>query len=496
MVSVLRKSKVEEIPSLEELEAHLRVELPDEVPEGWRLVEKYWITPNIEGVRILTDGSQYLYELVCPTIDQRYKETYNRLRELVLEQVPNHLGDDDIKVLYNAFWDAIRRIETKKFRIPIEDKAILWYHIKRDSLYAGKITPLLKDPLLEDISCSGYGKPVYVYHRSYESIPTNISFNEEELDTFVLSVAQKSGVELSIANPIADTILYEGSRVNLTFRSEVTHHGSTFTIRKIRKVPITPIQLIKWGTFSPEEFGLLWLCIESNSSMLFVGGTAAGKTTAMNATALFIPIHSKIVSIEDTREIILPHENWIPSVARGNITMFDLLKAALRQRPEYIIVGEVRGKEAEIMFQAMGLGHTCLSTVHGNTAEGVLDRLMGPPYNIPPSMIQNLDIVVIISRLKLGDKIVRRCRGLWLVDVESNEVKTTPLFRWTAEKDVHLIENLKPLFKRLGERLGRSIEELQRDWERRVEIVRKLVEKDVPYEQFLVEILKGGVHEE
>lgn len=260
------------------------------------------------------------------------------------------------------------------------------YYIVRDFIYYERITPLMLDKMLEDISCNGYNLPIYVFHRNYANLETNILFEEsDELDSFVITLAQKCGKHISIAEPILDATMPDGSRLQMTFGREVTDNGSTFTIRKFRDQPITPIDLVAWGTFSAEQMAYLWLCIENKKSLIFAGGTASGKTTSMNAISLFIPRRAKIVTIEDTRELMLPHENWIPAVTReafhgekGTIDMYDLLRAALRQRPEYIIVGEVRGKEALTLFQAMATGHTTYSTLHADSVNGVIHRLENP----------------------------------------------------------------------------------------------------------------------
>lgn len=470
----------------------IQVKLSGSYPEGFKDVEEYWLEVPFAKVKILTNGSEYFYALLEPELSEDEKNALKDLKERVLERVQLYVSDDDRAALFKAFKDVIYS-EFKE--VSLDTVAKLWYFLERDCFYAGPVTPLLKDMHIEDISCSGYDKPIFVYHNLYESIPTNVVMNEEELDNFVLAVAQRRGVEISVANPIADTTLYDGSRINLTFRKEVTDHGSTFTIRKVKNVPITPVDLIRWNAFSAEEMAFLWLCLESNGSMLFVGGTAAGKTTAMNATALFIPIHSKVVTIEDTREVMLPHKNWIPSVATDRIDMFALLRAALRQRPEYIIVGEVRGEEVEIMFQAMTLGHTCLSTVHGSSAEGVLDRLMSPPYSVPEALVQNLDLVVVVGRYKIGDRIVRRCSGIWMV---KENVEVVPIFQWDGTKDVHRKKDTLSMLYALSVRTGRAVHDLERELEWRTKLLRNLAERGVDYKGFLDEIhhAKSGQEEE
>jgi flagellar protein FlaI len=201
-----------------------------------------------------------------------------------------------------------------------------------------------------------------------------------------------------------DATMPDGSRIQMTLSAEVTTKGSTFTIRKFRSDPITPTDLIEYNTMSPELIAYMWMAVENGINALIAGGTASGKTSTLNALALFIPRESKIVSIEETREINLPHKNWIPGVTRvgfgerikdrliGEIDLFDLMKAALRQRPEYILVGEIRGREAYVLFQAMATGHTTYSTVHADSAKSLIHRLEGKPIEIPRALLQSLDI--------------------------------------------------------------------------------------------------------
>ena len=455
--------------------------LSAKVPDGFAEVEKYWLIPSFSATQILTDGENYFYALLEPELTENEKEILKDLKIRVIERLPLHSNEDEKTAFFNAFKEVIDRLDIDDLKTVTK----LWYYLENECFHLGVITPLMKDQAIEDISISGYDHPVYVYHSVYGSMPTNITFDKDELDGLVLAIAQKKGVELSVARPIADTTLPDGSRINLTFRDEVTHHGSTFSIRKVRKIPICPVDLLRWNTFSPEEMALLWLCVESNSSILFIGGTAAGKTTSLNAVSLFIPLHSKIVSIEDTREIQLPHKNWISGVSRGDIDMFELMKASLRQRPEYIIVGEVRGREAEIMFQAMALGHTCLSTIHGGAVDSVLDRLMSPPYNIPRVMVGNLDLVVVLGRYRIEDRIVRRCNGIWSVILASDGIETAPVFKWSMHGDTHRPMEMAQITQILSERTGMSSMDIRREIEKRAKLLRSMVEQGFNYEMFL-----------
>jgi len=257
---------------------------------------------------------------------------------------------------------------TKEYNLDIEKDSFdkILYYLSKKALGFDKLDPLLNDPNIEDISCDGANVPIFLYHRKYGSLKSNVKFDsEEKLSSFIYKLAQKCGKHISIAEPMLDATMPDGSRIQMTLSDEITAHGSTFTIRKFRSDPFSPPDLVEFNTMSSEMLAYMWLAVENGISMLFSGGTASGKTSTLNALSLFIPPESKIVSIEETREINLPHPNWIPGVARsgfgegvsnksiGQIDMYDLMKAALRQRPEYILVGEIRGKEAYVLFQAM-----------------------------------------------------------------------------------------------------------------------------------------------
>lgn len=243
--------------------------------------------------------------------------------------------------------------------LPVYSRNRIIYHLLRDFTGYGPIDPLVKDVNIEDITCSGVGLPIYVQHRYLGSIKTNLSFQDESvLDNFVAKLALRCGKSISVAKPMLDAGLPDGNRVNLTYGREVTQRGSSFTIRKFKTNVMSPVELIQHGTISPEMLAYLWTLIEYKSSIMVFGETGCGKTTLLNAFSLFIPPEKKIVSIEDTPEIRLPHENWTQLLTRSSfsgedaeITMFDLLKASLRQRPDYIIVGEIRGRRQKPCFR-------------------------------------------------------------------------------------------------------------------------------------------------
>jgi len=325
----------------------------------------------------------------------------------------------------------------------------LLYYLKRDFIGYERIDPIKYDINVEDISCDGYNSPAFVYHSDYEQIITNIYHGTDELDDFVVKLAQRSGKGISKRRPQVDATLPDGSRAQLTLGREVSDHGTNYTIRQFNEIPFTPIDLINWKTFSLEEMAFLWLSIENHKSLIFAGGTASGKTTSLNAVSLFIPSNAKIVSIEDTREVELPQRNWIASVTRpsfsdddkGDIDEFDLLEAALRQRPDYIVMGEIRGEEGRTAFQVMSTGHTTYTTFHADSVGEVLKRFTTDPINVSKTMFTALDLVSVQTSTRVQGKKVRRNKSLTEInhyDAENDEINVQDVFQWQAETDEFL----------------------------------------------------------
>jgi flagellar protein FlaI len=330
-----------------------------------------------------------------------------------------------------------------------ESRDKIFYHIFREFLGYSKIDIIMNDEGIEDVSCDGYHVPIFIYHRKYNAISTNIKFdNESDLDSFVVRLSQICGKQISIYSPIVDGKLPDGSRLQTTLGKTVTK-DSTFTIRKFKENPLTPVDLIKYKSLSLDMAAYFWMAIEKGASILFCGGTASGKTTALNALSLFIPPQNKIVSIEDTREVNLPHQNWIAGTTREgfsasdektgkDIDMFDLIRAALRQRPKVVIVGEVRGKEAYSLFQAMATGHTSYATVHASDIHTLIQRLENPPISLPRALLTSLDVIVFQNAIDMGGKTVRRMTSVTeivKIDPDTNQLIFMEPFRWCSKMD-------------------------------------------------------------
>ncbi|MBR9679918.1 MAG: type II/IV secretion system ATPase subunit [Candidatus Altiarchaeota archaeon] len=355
------------------------------------------------------------------------------------------------------------------------------YFIVRDFIGFGLIEPLMHDGSIEDISCDGINIPVYIFHRKpeYGQIRSTVFFKTKgELDSFVIKLAQRCGKSISVAQPLLDGSLPDGSRLQATLGGDIARRGSNFTIRKFTKEPLTPTHLMDFGTANSTVLSYLWMCLEYGKSMLISGATATGKTSFLNAISLFIRPELKIVSIEDTAELRLPLPNWIPHISRigfsesgyGSIEMYDLLKASLRQRPDYVIVGEVRGKEASVMFQGMATGHPGLSTIHADSLQRVVDRLTTAPINLSVALLENLDLLIFLARTKIKGKFVRRVAQISEVtgvDIRENEILPNQLFKWDPVKDEIELLNQSAIIKKIAEFKGMDYDTVFKEIERR-----------------------------
>lgn len=417
--------------------------------ESYQEIERYWVNEPYAFIVILynEEKNNHLYYIVEPELTE-FEHTFlleikDRLRDVLLVEEIDEDDQNKEKVLESKIRSIIQDY-TIEITPPMLEK--ISYYIKRDFVRFGKIDALMKDDSIEDVSGNGHDVPIFLYHRAHQNIPTNVVYEEDALNSFIIQMAQRSGKHISVAEPMIDATMPDGSRIQMTLGTSVTAHGSTFTIRKFSDTPITPVDLVKWGTFSSESMAYLWLCIENNKSLIYAGGTASGKTSSLNAVSLFIPEKAKVITLEDTRELKLPHPNWIPSITRdsftaderGAVDMYDLLKAALRQRPEFLLVGEVRGKEALTLFQAMSTGHTTFSTMHADSVASAIHRLENPPISVPRTMIQALDIMSIQSQTYTKGKRVRRnIKLVEIVDIDPNtrNIRTNDIFVWDSESD-------------------------------------------------------------
>ncbi|MDI9394556.1 MAG: type II/IV secretion system ATPase subunit [Euryarchaeota archaeon] len=461
-----------------------------EVPEGLKEIERYWLQEPYALASILEDRKTRYYRLVEPALTKFEKELLERLYEdfqdiLVLNPTSSRIEKDALLIDKTLFL-----LERYKVEISASTIHKIIYYLRRNLLGYEKINPLLYDPYIEDISCDGVKVPLYIYHTRYLNIESNISFGEEELDSLVIKMCQLNNKHISVSQPIVDATIMDGSRLQAILGREITPRGSSFTIRKFRKDPITPIDLLGFKTCDMEMLVYLWLVIENGYNMLFAGGTASGKTSMLNATSLFMPSTAKIVSIEDTRELLLYHNNWVSGIAResfaadstGEISMYDLLRAALRQRPDFIIVGEVRGDEARTLFQAMSTGHATSSTMHAGDVQTVINRLTNEPINVPHIMLQSLDVLCIQEQVYIEEKRVRRTRSLveiHNVDPETGDLGVNEIFSWDPSEDGFLKVGDSHIMQKIVHVRGWDLSQMRNEIENRRKILTYLYEKNM-----------------
>ncbi|MFH8080582.1 MAG: type II/IV secretion system ATPase subunit [Candidatus Aenigmatarchaeota archaeon] len=400
------------------------------------------------------DIQQLVYYLEEPKLTNEEKKMLTAITDELVDAI--EVGVNAIKDKFRAEQylqsQVIKIIEHLNISLTKDQFIKIMYYIYRDFIGLNKIEPILKDPWVEDIGCDGLNIPIYVVHRKYGSIQTNVKFEDlAELRDFVIKLAEKCGRYISYAEPILDGTLPDGSRINASLAGDVTTRGPTFSIRKFSERPYSPVELIEFNTLSSDMMAFLWYLVENGASILIAGGVATGKTTFLNSISMFIPPEAKIVSIEDTRELKLPHEHWIPAVARlgfgmslptgekyGEITLFDLLKSSFRQNPDYVIVGEVRGKEAYVLFQGISSGHPSLTTFHAGNIDTVIKRLTTPPIELSPSLVESLDAVVIMSHAREKGKSARRVKEIEeikSIDPETLKVVTNRVAEWDPASD-------------------------------------------------------------
>ncbi|MBI4416318.1 MAG: type II/IV secretion system ATPase subunit [Euryarchaeota archaeon] len=463
--------------------------IPKIVDPNLHEIEVQPILPNYSYVRVLynTMVNEYFYEVIEPKLIEEEEELLEVLKEILVEslELVEDVNPKEKETYLRRIVDGLLR-ELGVNLHPVSKERIM-YFIIRDFIRFSAVDVVMIDPNVEDVSCDGVNIPFYIYHRKYGSIPSNLRFtSEQELDQFVVWLAQKSGKHISVAQPMLDATIPDGSRLQATLGKHVTKRGSSFTIRRFRENPFTPLDLIRFKTMSLDMMAYMWLAIENGQSMLICGGTASGKTTTLNAILLFIPPQMKIVSIEDTRELNLPHENWVPLLTRagfggksasgrtaGEIDMFDLLSAALRQRPQYLMVGEVRGAEAFVVFQAMATGKSAYTTFHADDVQSMVHRLENDPINLPRALVAALDLVLLQAQVKVGTDMTRRVKALIEIvgtDPESNELITNSAYTWNPADDTFNYSGHSYVYEKIMLARNWSQRRMEQEVKRRIDI--------------------------
>jgi len=501
------------------IEPHLFQDLSDLIAEVEKrvalLVDKYEEPRSKEEQRKILEKC---IDEVCVVVPLKGAEYLGR-RGMLLRAASLKLRGNGNNSAFSRIFNALRSLfldgHGKIPVTPFELRAIK-YLMVRDKVGLGVLEPFIHDPYIEDISCSGLGN-IFIEHKIFESLKAPIVFeSEEELDEFVLKLSEKIGKPVSFRNPIVDATLPDGSRINIVFGRDISKKGSNFTIRKFSKKPLSVLQLIEFGTFNYLMAAYFWIALREGMNCFVAGETASGKTTTLNAITTFVPPNAKIISIEDTPEVQIPHKNWLREVTRSagerkgsetsSVEMFDLLKAALRQRPNLIIVGEIRGIEGNIAFQAMQTGHAVMSTFHAASVEKLIQRLTGDPIRVPKTYIDNLNFVIIQNAVRLKGKLVRRVTSVSEIigyDPPSDTFSYIEVFRWNPATDTfEFTGNLNSYMLEEKIAVKRGIphnkkRKIYKELEKRANILKKIHESGVTdfYELFnlIAKIEKEGV---
>lgn len=447
---------------------------------------------NSEAARIVIvksrKNSEVTYRVAEPRLERNELDEFFALKEEIGDFLPDMLGASNEKE-FDLERILVSFLSRRRPWIKGASFNRVNYYLIRDFKGYGIIDAIVRDENVEDISCDGPEMPIFVYHKEYGSIRTNISFpTTENLDSYIIRLAQISGKSISINSPILDSITRDGHRVQAVYGSEISSRGPVFTLRLFRERPFTPVDIIRSGTADPELMAYLWLLVEGLNSALIVGAPGAGKTSTLNSMLLFAPNNTKIFSIEETRELNIPHENWVAAETRGKnssaeqsgverLDMFDLVSMAMRQRPTYIVVGEVRGKETYALFQAMATGHTTYSTIHADSMESLLNRLENEPMNIPRVLVSYLNVVIFINFIRVGGRLVRRITEvdeIVGIDGRTNEILYNRVFTYDPQTDTFRYGGFSRLYDRVAEQRNTGHDEIEGEIRLRAEMLKEM----------------------
>jgi flagellar protein FlaI len=459
------------------------------------------------------DMDELEYRAIEPELDEDEKIKHDELQKLIIRLAPKKdsvITDEELKKLLQELINENIEIDEKaakaemtkkgqtlklskdnKIKATSIQKENIEYFIIKNIVGGGALECFMRDPYLEDIHVVT-GHKIHLTHKVFGMIKTNVEINTEQGSSFARKLSEKMDTPVSEGQPIVDGILPDGSRGNIIYSDSISIKGPSMTIRKFTETPISITQLIKWGTLSSGIAAYLWLCLQYGRSFFMCGGTASGKTTTMNAIIPFIPPEKKIYTAESTPEMQVPHTVWQQLLTKtsgpeeGQVDLFDLLRAALRSRPDYIIPGEVRGAEGSIVFQAMQTGHPCMTTFHAGSVTKVIQRFTGDPINVPKTFMDNLDFVVIQLAIDRDGKLIRRVTSIDEIEGYNREVDgimARNAFEWDAVEDEHRFRANRNSFI-LEEKIAKNAgytdtAEIYTEYEKRKLILDKMVEEDI-----------------
>lgn len=476
------------------LAKHVKVEAippapPLSIPRGYNVVERTSLYEPFAHAVIVQNPStgEFKYILDELQLDTFEREIYNKILEVLLAEIKS--PREEIKSP-REFFDIEAKKIVDKYRIslgwlPDVSWSKIIYHAERDLVGFSHIDALMRDENIEDISCDGVNRQVYIWHRKYENLETNMSFkDDEELDNLIVKLVHMSGKHVSSAFPIVDASLPGKHRLAVCYRREITPFGTTFTIRKFRDDPYSIIDLINLGTMTEDVAAYFWLALENRASIMVLGGTGAGKTTALNALACLIRPGSKLLTIEETAELNLSHENWVAFISRpsyglgeshsGEVSLFDLVKAAMRHRPDYLIVGEVRGSEAYVLFQALATGHGGMCTMHAEGVNSAIKRLTSKPMDIAPAYIPLMNVIGVVQRVHLPKAgAMKAYRRFTSVEEISDVEKYKKAFTWNPTNDTFVSSVDKGvMLPTMAKKMGKDEQELLEELKRRENVLK------------------------
>ena len=457
------------------------------------------------------DMDEVEYHVIEPAVDDVLQEKLDLILKLIVKKAPEKksvITDEELREVLKELIEEITVVDERakklaaskkkgkptmpeKVKVTSFQKSVLQYHIIKTLVGGGPLEAFMRDPYLEDIHFVANEK-IHLIHKIFGMIKTNVMVGEKEAPIFTRAISEKMGAPVSEGRPIVDGVLPDGSRGNIIYSSAVSIKGPSMTIRRFTETPISVTQLIKWGTLSSSIAAYLWLCLQYGRSFFICGGTACGKTTTMNSIIPFIPPQKKIFTAEGTPELQVPHTVWQRLLTKttgpkeGQVDLFDLLKAALRSRPDYIIPGEVRGAEGNIVFQAMQTGHPCMTTFHAGSITQVIQRFTGDPINVPKTFMDNLDFVVIQLAVERNGRMIRRCTAIDEIEGYNREVDgimSRTAYTWKSDEDVHDFKANRNSFileEKIAKNAGYSdTAKIYEEHEKRKHILDRLVEEDI-----------------